>query len=565
MGCFERFKRDKLALFLLIIILSLGIFIRLNDFLEVQYWNDDVATIPTSLLTYYNYPIYPGLSGPGEPILGHMIIGAGCLLSGEDFSMVSEVKPMFYPGRETLIGKQLINAFPYCHLPMYIFGVLFFLFISILAINLLPKYSALFTISFYAFHQELLQLSRWIHVDIFGYFFVSLGLLFLWFFYKSKDNNLEILYIILSSMFFGLSFAVKLPNAMFILFFSFIILDKYKLETLQFIKNIGNKLNLEIVKKIKYNDVDYSRLIKLWILSIIVYIISFLAPFYFKIGNFFDIINKYQSVNPENSGFSFNIQILKSIFNFLLTINILDTILFLLGLIMLVKFVRSKKEKKHKFIFYLLLLFMVVLISSRVTIYSRVFLIFSIPIIFITSLIFSKKYSIIKLDKKWIIFFIFIYISFSFTTSSSSSPIFINPNPIICDYSNSGCQVDRMGFVQKDIANYLDSVLMSNETFYWPRSDFLYYYIRPEESFKKYNFETQFLSQTGRLPTINDYINLFKFDGKIIRYIILDPYEREDDDESILILKRQYKPNKIIYSKSKESAWIYDLKELDKK
>ena len=122
-----------------------------------------------------------------------------------------------------------------------------------------------------------------------------------------------------------------------------------------------------------------------------------------------------------------------------------------------------------------------------------------------------------------------------------------------------------MGFVQKDIANYLDSVLMSNETFYWPRSDFLYYYIRPEESFKKYNFETQFLSQTGRLPTINDYINLFKFDGKIIRYIILDPYEREDDDESILILKRQYKPNKIIYSKSKESAWIYDLKELDKK
>ena len=81
MRVFDKFKRDKLAFGLLILIIFLGIFIRLNDFSEVQYWNDDVATIPTSLLAYYNYPIYPGLSGPGEPILGHMIIGADGFLS----------------------------------------------------------------------------------------------------------------------------------------------------------------------------------------------------------------------------------------------------------------------------------------------------------------------------------------------------------------------------------------------------------------------------------------------------------------------------------------------------
>src|SRR3989344_3804145 len=300
---FDKFKRDKLTFGLLILIIFLGIFIRLNDFSDVQYWNDDVATIPTSLLAYYDYPIYPGLSGPGEPIFGHMIIGSGCLLSKEDFSKVTEVKPMFYPGREMLIGKQLINAFPYCHVPMYIFGILFFVVISVLAINLLPKYSALFVISFYAFHQELLQLSRWIHVDIFGYFFVSLGLLFSWFFYKSEKNNSEILYIILSSIFLGLSFAVKLPNSMFVLFFGFIILNKYKSETSQFIKTVGTKLNLEVVKKIKHEPVSYLRLIKLLVLSIIGYFVSFLAPFYFNIGNVFDVINKYQSVNPEHSGF----------------------------------------------------------------------------------------------------------------------------------------------------------------------------------------------------------------------------------------------------------------------
>ena len=135
MGLYTRFKHDKLFLLFLFIIMVLGLFVRLNDFSEVGYWNDDMTTLPTGLLAFYPHSFFPGLAGQGEPILGNLIIGAGCMLSGENFSAVSELKPMFYPGREELLGSQLVNAFPYCHIPMYLFGVLFFLAISLLSIT----------------------------------------------------------------------------------------------------------------------------------------------------------------------------------------------------------------------------------------------------------------------------------------------------------------------------------------------------------------------------------------------------------------------------------------------
>ena len=238
MRVFQKFKEDKLFSFFLLAIIILGIFIRLNDFYEVGYWNDDASTIPTGLLGFYPYNLYPGLSGQGEPILGNLIIGASCLLSREDFSGVSKIKQMFYPGREILIGKELINAFPYCHLPMYIFGILFFVIISLLSLSLLDKYSSLFSIAFFAFYPALLQYSRWIHVDIIGYFFIALGLLFLWRAYTSERSNKELLLFISSFIFFGLSFATKLPNGIFLLLASTIVIDKYYREVLQIIRKV---------------------------------------------------------------------------------------------------------------------------------------------------------------------------------------------------------------------------------------------------------------------------------------------------------------------------------------
>ena len=40
----HKFKEDNLSLKLLLIIFGLGIFIRLNDYSEVGYWNDDIST-----------------------------------------------------------------------------------------------------------------------------------------------------------------------------------------------------------------------------------------------------------------------------------------------------------------------------------------------------------------------------------------------------------------------------------------------------------------------------------------------------------------------------------------
>ena len=111
----KKFSNDKLFLILLLIV-SLGIFLRLNDYSEVGYWNDDISTIPSGLLWFYPHSYFPGLSGVSEPPLGNMIIGAGCMLSGEDFSKVSEIKPTFYPGRGELIGSELVKAEGYCHL-----------------------------------------------------------------------------------------------------------------------------------------------------------------------------------------------------------------------------------------------------------------------------------------------------------------------------------------------------------------------------------------------------------------------------------------------------------------
>src|SRR3989338_11621984 len=108
-------KQDKLFLVLLIIIILLGIFIRFYKFSEVGYLNDDMAHIPAGLMWFYPHDYFPGLNY-GNPPLGDMIIGAGCMLSGEDFSGVSQVKPFFYPDRFNLLGEALSKADSYCHI-----------------------------------------------------------------------------------------------------------------------------------------------------------------------------------------------------------------------------------------------------------------------------------------------------------------------------------------------------------------------------------------------------------------------------------------------------------------
>ena len=567
MGFLEKFKRDKLALFFLLVIVLLGIFIRLNEFSEVGYWNDDKSTLPTGLLAFHSYEIFPGLSGVGEPILGNIILASGCMLSGEDFSRVSEVKPMFYPGRESLIGKQLINAFPYCHIPMYIFGVLFFLAISVLALILLNKQSSLFAISFLAFYPRLLKLSRWIHVDIFGYFFIALGLLFLWYFYKSEKNKKEILFSVISFIFFGLAFATKLPNGIFLLFAAFIVLEKYKKEALQLIRKLGTGLDLEVFRKIEYDEnMNPLRLIKITVYSLISYIVFFLIPFKLNPANLFSVISRYQSINPDHSGLTFNTSLFNHILNFLITTNTLDLVFFLLGIIVLVKLIRSKKEKKEKFLLSSVLLFLFVLIFFKTLAYPRIFLAFSFGLIFVTSLIFSKKYSIFNLHKKIPFYIILtVYIIFSFNIALSNSPHFEVENPLLCPLTNHNCEIKNIEpYAHKKIAVYLISILKENETFYFGK-DIIYYYLRHDQGFKEFAFDQTFLQKFNRMPTVQEKIQYFTPDNQRIRYIVIaQAYSDGEEAETIKDLRKNHIPIQTIYLNKDEVAKIYDLDNLKK-
>lgn len=584
MGLLDCFRYDKLCLFFLILIILLGVFIRLNDFSEVGYWNDDMSTIPTGLLAFYPYSqqifipdigiktiSFPGLSGQGEPILGNLLIGLGCKLSREDFSKVIKVIPMFYPGRPELIGKELIDAFPYCHVPMYLFGILFFLAVSLLSIHLLDKYSSLIAISFYAFYPPLLQLSRWIHVDIFGYSFIAVGLIFLWKAYNYSKGNKEIILFIISFIFFALAFTAKLPNSIFMIFALFILLSKYKKEIYQLIREVGLKLDLDIIKKIQENqNINIKHLFKIIILSVLSYFIIVWGLFYFHLSNIIYVIKRYQSVNPEFSGFLFNTDFLKHIISFLLTINTLDIILFILSLITIVKLIKNKKENNEKFILYLLFLLLFVLIFLKTLVYLRIFIAFLFGWVFIMSMSLSEKYFILSIfkikSKRWLFFmFLSVYVVYSFSIALSSSPNFEVKNPILCKFSEQGCEIKNLqAYVQKDIANYLSFVMKENETFYFGR-DIIYFYIRPEEYFQEYIFNTEFNKQLNRDTTVEERIKFFKFNNRTIRYIVIQAFKTRDEDPFIENLRKDYVPNKVIYSSNKEAVYIYDLENLSPK
>lgn len=569
---FTKFKYDKFLMVILFLIIALGIFIRLNDASLVGYWNDDMTTIPTGLLFFYPYELYPGLAGQGEPILGNIIIAAGCMLSGEDFSKVSEVKPMFYPGRETLIGEELIKAFPYCHLPMYLFSILFFLTICLFSINLLDKYSSIFAISFYAFYPEILKFSRWIHVDIFGYFFVALGLLFLWWAYNSEKTRKEILLFIVSFTSFALAFTTKLPNGMFIVFAVFILLEKYSKEFFDILKKIGSKLNLEFVKRIKENEeINCSRLINILVYSILSYLIVFLAVFYFNPKNFFNIINKYQSIETSYSTLAFNTEIFDMISEFFLLVNILDVILVIFSLWIFFKLIANKERNNNeKFILYLLLFLILSIIITKALNFPRVLVAFLFGLIFLMSLAFSEKYSIFKIFRVknirvYNIGFLIIYIIFSFSIAFYSSPHFSNRNFIFCRFSEVGCDPpDIAGFAQKDVANYFNDILKENETFL-STGLIIHYYVRRNQHLQEFLFDQFFSNKVGRRPTLIEKIEYFHPDNQTIRYVAIRPNKFRTEDELIINLRKDFIPNKTIKLKKTDAVWIYDLQNLNKR
>jgi len=556
----NKFK-DKYTLIFFIVILLFGIFVRFQNFGQEGIWNDDMTTIPTGLLWFYPSPYYPGLAGQGEPALGNFFIGLGCIMSGEDFSKVSQTQPMFFPGRELLIGEALVNGEIFCHIPMYVFGLIFFIAISILAFSLLNKKSALYFMSFFSFWPFILEYSRWIHVEIILYTFSVLGLLFLWKAYKEKEQTAkESLFFVLSFAFFGMAFGTKFPAALYVIFAGFIILEKYKKETLKILAKIfGLKLNTEGAK--------ITNMIKTMVISGISFVFFWLMAFRFNIKNFIAVLTKYKAVGGPEFSKLFNTNFFDTVYRLLIQINVIDLILFAFSFYILVRLIiKKQKSKNEKFILYLAIFFWVAAISSTSMLLTRVLITFFPGVILLMSLAFSDKeysiFSLLKIKNKKAIFAIFliIYIIFSFSIVFKTSPYFSLRNKALCYNSEGVCRPEYSIYQTKPTAEYFNSILQDNETFMLNEGE-IFYYIRTEQGIMDWNFEQAFQQKFGRRITFEEKINYFKPANRTIRYLLVQALVPENNDftEEVAQVMAQFKPNHEIKINGVAVVWIYDV------
>src|SRR3989344_3724898 len=524
MELISKITKDKALLFLFVVVLLLAVFVRFDNFSEVGYWNDDQATIPAGLMWFYPHDYFPGLNY-GNPPLGDMIIGAGCMLAGEDFSGVSQVKPFFYPDRFNLLGEALSKADSYCHIPMYVFGLFLFILIIIFAFTFFDRYSAFFLTTFFAFYPTTLFYSRWIKPDVIFWTFEIIFLFFLLKFYTTE--NREIKYLISSAVFLGLAFATKFTAGIlflfagliiFTLFFIFTTLIPYKL----------NPLNIIATQKI------------------------------------------YQQYNQNLGGISFNLINIFNIFKeFVLSLNIIETLLFPFSLYVLIMLI--KKKEKHKLEKFILYLFAILILTSLlfpvIVQINRAFPLL-LSLIFLLALIFSKEeysiFNVFKIKNKKLVFsvFLILYIILSSSIAIQSSPYFVTKNHLICPLTpnNFYCQNSMVGVGTKAIANYLEPVLGEDETFIGYEG-VLFFYLRPQQGLIDHQFNIAFQQQIGREPTFLEKIQYFRPDNKTIRYLILPP-EYQDEPKYSKDFKKQYSPTEIIKLKGSEVAYIYDLREL---
>ena len=557
-------QKNKIFFILLALIVISGIFLRTNELSEVGYWTDDEATIPAGLMWFYPQPYFPGLNY-GNPPLADLIIGAGCMLSEEDFSGASNIKPFFYPDRFYHVGPGLANANFYCHLPIFVFGMIFFFLIIYFSITFFNKYSALFLISFFAFSPEVLKYSRWIKPEIILWTFTLLSFIFLLNGYKEdKFSKKEKIYLLLSSIFIGLAFASKFSIAFMVIIYLILIIKKYFRETVQILSIITKKLTLNFLNR-DVNKEDCFKFFKLITLFIIAYILSFLIFFKLNPKNFINTYTYYQNINKNlaSSSFKFN-NLFEYLKNLLLKLNLLDVILFIFAFYLYYKLIK-KEDKSHIEIFilflsptsFMLALFFPVFITPYRTIP------YLLGFIFLVSLTFSKISPLNKLSSKYLFLIILIYFSFSFYNAFSLSPNFENKNPLVCSIQPETCEYLDLGYSLKQTADYLKENLNGDETFIGSEG-VIFFYLRHSQGILDWNFHQSFIQQLGREPTLQEKIQYFKPENQTVRYLLLDPSPRQRFKEA-KEFKETFQPNHIIKIKGKDAMFIYDLKNLKPK
>ncbi len=560
LNSFKEVYKNKLVLILLIVILGLGIFLRVHGVDELGMNNDQIATVPTGLVWYYPHDYYPGLASQAEPALGNFLMASGCMLSGEDFSGVTEIIPNFYPGRAELFGQEMVDATTYCRIPGIIFSILFLLGFSIFLFLFIDKYAALFGTAFIAFNRLILNYSTTLHVDIFLYFFLICSFIFLWLAFKSvKASNKETLYFVISGIFLALSFSVKMPAALWLIFGGFIILFKYRVEILYYFKDLFKKY-LENISK---ESLKYGKLIRNLLFYSIGVIATLFFTFEFSLSNIFLVFDTYRSYNSDVSSFILNWDFLQTINNFLFSFNILDLIIFLGAIYVFYKIlVKKNKTQFEQFILLISLPLILALLFTNTLQLARVFLSFAFIIFILMSLVFSQSYGIIK-KKKIILPLLILYILFSFVVVYQMSPFYCSTCSFYCEKIGDNCNDPLIsGYGVKPTAEFLIENMGEDESFINFGTSMIFFYVNPEEEAYNYMWRESFNEQFGHRPNFIEWADYYTYEDRTLRYAVVFLSVEPNEDPSYVEFDNAFTPNEIIQVNGINAVEIYDLTNL---
>ncbi|MAH48996.1 hypothetical protein CMI37_24425 [Candidatus Pacearchaeota archaeon] len=580
MGFLGKFRHDRLFLLFLIILVVLGMYLRFSNYDEIGYTHDSILTVTGAIAWFYPYPHFPGLIYLGPP-LGNMIIGTGCMVSNEDFSGVLQVGPKFSPNIPILMGQSFVNAEFHCKAPNYLFGLIFLLVLSLLAIFLFKNYYALFSIAFFTFSQFILKWGRIMSVDMIFYVFTFTGLIFLWKSYEAeKSSKKENTFFIFCFVFLGFAGATKFSAGVYFLFAFLLFMGKYWQEIKLLIKNIFKTLKLDLANKISTPaETKLRPFIIKGIFYFITYVFVLLIPYKLNPQHLYNIYTGFKRIAPNVSAMRLNSNIFPVINEFLIKINTLDLLIFLFSIYIFIRLIfKKQKQKREKFILYLVFLFLfTTLFFESVGLLFRVAIPLLLSIVFLMGLVFShKEYSIFKLfkipiEKRKKIFFIFliIYILYSALITVPHSPYYFRSNEIICIFEREQCDqilLEDFNLVAtKQTMKFLGSILKENETYRYQEGEAPQIYLRPNDPMIYYQlFDLNLNKQLGRSPTLAEQVQYFHPEGRDLRYYVENRWYGTNTEE-IEILKKEYQPNYIVKLDNKDVMRIYDLFNLTKK
>ncbi|MBU4300088.1 glycosyltransferase family 39 protein [archaeon] len=578
----ENYKKDKLLFTAIVLILALGIFFRVYQYnAEGALEGDSPGVVAGSLKWYYPHDYFPGLMHTYPP-LGNIIFGAGCMLSGADFSPIIQQPQNFYPSIFPLIGEPYSRAEKYCVAPSYLASILLFLGLVVFSFSILDKYSAAYSIAFFAFFGIIIQWGRVIYYDVILWTLTIYGLLFLWRAYKAeKGNKKEYYCFLISAAFFGLATATKYTAVIFLPFAIFIILEKYSFGFFKHFSSMA-KINLKTLSNPEKEEEGYSFFIsaKYMIMSVIAFLFAMLLPYKFSLTDFFDVKNTFFTFYPNLGKVVISGSFPKFFIDFLFNISLFDAAIAIFSIstfIILLKktAITRNASNNERFILYLVVLLIVSLTISAAFDYSinsglgRRLILYVFGLVFLMSLAFSDaEYSIFSAlnikdsDKKRAVFFIFlsIYIVFSAASLFSAAPYYAQTKGPLCKLDEAQC-ITYPWPIHKLVSDTMKNMLKENETFYGIN---LHMYLRQKDDFIIWQIESQFQQKYGRPPTITEVSNIFDFEGRHIRYFIMSSFEPvfEGTIENKKEIFRNYEPKKVILINNIEAAYIYDLEDL---